>query len=110
MEMSFTDIPISDIIYFLQHNHQPVSPINQENYNRAWNLIISNQNIEGPISIANWINNYNQVAYLDMLPDDAVGEILKNMDCEQIITTCSSSKRLQTYCNQHLFDIFGLKG
>src|SRR5579872_3317969 len=109
MEMSFTDIPISDIIYFLQHNHQPVSPINQENYNRAWNLIISNQNIEGPISIANWINNFNQIAYLDMLSDDAVGEILKNMDCTQIIKTCGLSKRLQGYCNQHLSGLLSEK-
>jgi len=55
---SFSDIPIKDIEYLLKVNNLSLSG---DKYLTAWNFILTNPNINVPISIADWIIAHNLV-------------------------------------------------
>jgi len=98
---NFDNIPINDILYFLKYHNVQISTNNWENYKSAWNLIISNQELVGPESVVNWINNYN-LSTLNILPDDIVIRIMKQLSCKEVSLMCSSSKRLQSLCDTNV--------
>jgi len=94
---NFNRIPIKDINYLVKKYN-----LSTENkYLAVWNFIISN-NILVPESIANFIIDYNNLIYFDVLPDDILFNILNQLNYETIFEVCKLSKRLKLFCQNNL--------
>jgi len=94
----------------LNYYKQPISENNERLYLSAWNYLITNDNLLVPISIANWVKNYNLENYLGTLPEDILKYMtLTTMSITDIFTLCKSSKQLNIFCQNNLKEILSEK-
>lgn len=105
--MSFRDLPLKDMIYFLKYYNADI-PINDDKkYLETWNqlLKINNTNKLVPQSIANWVKKYNLArGYAPnlMLPDNIILNMLNFSDINSIISLCSTNNDYYNLCKQSI--------
>jgi len=102
---SFRDIPIEDVNYLLENYHQDVRG---NKYLTAWNLLLQNSNILVPKSIADWINNYNNLQMIDHfnnLPEELIAKLLRELDIDSLTYFCSSNIKNRTLCDKYVKDM-----
>src|SRR5579871_2021999 len=105
MNSSFTDIPIGDIIYFLNYYNVNI-PLGENNiYLTAWNYLleINNSNKPVPQSIARWIQLYNKSrGYTPdlILPSNLIWNILNFSDTDTILSFCSTNNDYYNFCKE----------
>jgi len=99
--MNFADIPLKDIYYFLSSYNLSIK--NNNPYLTVWNYILTHENIKLPLSIANWILEYNKLQKdldpYNNLPEEVIIKILSELNCEQLSLTCETSKKIKSFCS-----------
>jgi hypothetical protein len=77
---SFLSVPYADIISFIKMNNQQVPADETQAYLDSWNLIINNENIVSPKSVADFVIAYNLVDQIEGSPQYKASVIIFSPD------------------------------